>query len=449
MAGSLTTSLEGPRPRPRADVAAIRMSQRVAFVLIFLYLFSQSWGIPLVAVSRLNWGVWPTPADIIWLLLAPLGAYLFVSGVPTNPRSTAVRNAMVLFVVYALIGWTFASIRLDVPRSQMDYLLFSLFRLVQAFTVWAVAAYVPMDHRRERRLVQALIGGALVVSIAAILQEVGLLAYEDLVAHLPSDPEVSGAWSPVALGGADAALGTLNYNRIYTAHFLAAAALVVFFGRRFSAKTSVLVLMFLAGMLFTQSRSSFIALLIGLTYGLFKGGRISSRIVSVLWIVTISILIVVAIGLDPFGGGAIAARSDTFSESMMGRFTIQQSALPLVLEDPLSLIFGIGFANVGFFVLGGGFSPAHGQYVTVLTELGVVGLALFVAMYLRLFRSTNPTTSMGLAARAVLAAVFASAVFNDLLLPSPAFGSFLPFILCIAGLGSVLPSSDEDPLRPR
>lgn len=448
MARSLTAPLERPYPAARANVTK-RPSQRLAYALILLYLGSLFWGIPLLAVPRLNWGIWPTPADVVWLLLVPLGTYLFFSGVPTNPRSPAVRNAMLLFVLYAVVAWFVASIRFEMPRSQVDYLLFSLFRLFQAFTVWAVAAYVPIDQDRERVLVRVIVGAALVVSIVAILQEFGVIAYEDLVAHLPSDPDVSGAWSPVVLGGADAALGTLNYNRIYTAHFLSACALVLFFGRRFSTTSASLILVLLAAMLFTQSRSSFIALLIGLSYGLTRAGRFTSRAATVGWFVAVAILVGLAIGIDPFGGGAIAARADTFSESLVGRFTIQQSALPLVLEDALSLLFGVGFANVGFFLLGGGFSPAHGQYVTVLTELGVFGLGIFIFMYVRIFRSAVPDTTIGLAARCVLAAAFASAVFNDLLLPSPAFGSFLPFVLCLAGLGSTVPSGNEDSLRAR
>ena len=448
MARSLRAPIGRVHPTVRSNVAVIRPSQRFAYTLILLFLASQCWGIP-IAVSRLNWGIWPTPGDFVWVLMAPLGLYLFLSGVPTNPRSRSVRNAMLLFVVYAVLGWAIAAIRFDIPRTQVDYLFFSLFRLLQAFTVWAVAAYVPMDEEREQRLVRVTMGAALVVSVAAILQEFGVVPYENLVAHLPADPDVSGAWSPVVLGGADAALGTLNYNRIYTAHFLGAVVLVSLFGRKFSAATAAVILVLLGGMLFTQSRSSFIGLLVGLSYGLMKGGRFSSRIASVTWIVAITVLIGLAIGVDPFGSGTIAARADTFSESMVGRFTIQQSALPLVLEDSVSLIFGVGFSNVGYFLLGGGFSPAHGQYVTTLTELGVIGLAIFVVMYVRIFRSAIPTTAMGLAARAVLAAAFASAVFNDFLLPSPAFGSFLPFMLCIVGLGSVGRVNDEDPLRAR
>lgn len=434
--------------RPAVEVAS--GSARIPYLLLLAYLFTQCWGIPVVAIPGVSWGVWPTPSDIVWLALLPWGAYMFWRGASRNPRSRTIRNAMVLFAVYSVLGWAFASIRLDIPRTQLDYLVFSLFRLFQAFTVWAVASYLHLDEGRERTVVNVLIGSGLVVAVSAILQEFGVLDYSLLVAHLPADYNVSGAWAPLVVGQPDAALGTLNFNRIYTAHFLAAIALVIFFARRFSPTTGIIIVLLIAGILFTQSRSSFIGLLVGLSYGLIKGGRFRSRAVSTIWLTAVAIAIVFAIGYDPFGAGTIAARADTFSQSLAGRFAIQQSAIPLFQESALTLLFGLGLSNTGYFLLGtGGFSPAHGQYVTALVELGVVGLGVLALMYYRLFKSARPGVPLGLTARAILFGAFASAVFNDILLPSPAFGSYLAFILCLTGLGSVDPSSHEDPLRSR
>jgi len=418
------------------------------------FFVSQCWAIPVFATGRLNWGLWPTPSDFVWLAMLPLGVYLFVTRTPANRPAGAVRAAMVVFVVYSVLSWGFASVRLGVPLSQVDYLAYTLFRLFQSFTVWAVAAYVPLQRRHEDRVVQAITFAGLVVAVAAILEGAGILDYRVLVAHLPADAAVSGAWAPLVMNGPDAALGTLNYNRIYTAHFLGAATIVVFLYRRFSPVTAVVILLFLAGMLLTQSRSALIYLLVGLSYALFKRGRFHSRAAAIAWSIAVVILTVVAVGFDPLGQGAIAARADTFSESLYGRFEIQESALPVALQDPLSLIFGVGLANVGLFLLGkAAFSPAHGQYVTALAELGACGLVLMAIMYFRLFRFAEPEAQLGLAARAVLIGTFASAFFNDLLLPSPGFGSYLAFILCLVGIGRVhhspRRSTDEDPLRTR
>lgn len=432
------------------DVRATSRSatlESVGYFLVLAYIAAQCWAIPLVAVGGLNWGLWPTPADIVWVVMAPIGAYLFFRGRPKDPRAKRVRLAMVLFAAYAVMAFFLATVRFDLPRSQFDYALFSLFRLIQVYTVWTVASSIPVSVARQKRILQVLVGAGLVVAVAALLQQLGMLDYRSLVDHLPASPNISGAWSPTVTALPDAALGTLNYNRIYTAHFLAVPVVGLLLARRFTPRNSVIILILLGGMFFTQSRSSFVGLLIGLSYGLIRGGRFHSRALSVIWLVGVVVVVAVAIGWDPFGQGTIAARADTFSESLAGRFDIQQTALPLAFADPISLLFGIGLSNLGYFVLGGGFSPAHGQYITVLAELGAVGLVLFGVLYVTVFRAIEARSPLGLATRSIFIGAFASATFNDLLMPSTAFGSYMGLLFCLAGLGFATSRPHEDPLR--
>jgi hypothetical protein len=280
------------------------------------------------------------------------------------------------------------------------------------------------------------------VAATAILQHYGILVYRGLVDHLPGTLAVSGPWALAAAAPADSALGTLSFNHIYAGHFIGIGIIILLLFRgRLSAIRLGLLAVMLIGLLVTQAQTAPIAVASGVAYGLVRAPRVRYKRGVVVGLILGAGLLLFIGGVDQLGSEAIDPRGKPVAESVGERFSLHGGALGLLSMDVWTPLLGVGPGNLGLFLVGGGFSPAHGQYVTVLVELGAFGLIIFVWLYARVFSSIRRETEWGLATRAVWIAIFVSAVFNDILLPSPAFGSLLAFLFCLAGTASWPPRS--------
>ncbi len=412
-----------------------RQIERICTYLTFSFLAVQSWGIPLTPVSFLNWSLWPTLSDLVWLAMLPVLLFLLVSGGFRRPSVLPVTKTLMLLMIYGLFSFAAAMWRFELPSSQVNYLAYSFLRLIQAYTVWLIAAHSTIWQKAtQNSTFTIIILAGLMVAISALLEQYGILDYRNLVSHLPPEPLISGPWAQRVVEPADAALGTLNYNRIYAAHFLSVALLAVLLRDRFSPASLLILTIFAAAIVSTQSRTAFIALGIGVVYAFvaIKQLRVRALIFILLLIALAAILL--SSTLDSQSQRTISARSDTVDESLDGRLERQQQGIEVAFLDFWAPIIGVGLGNLGYFWLGGGFSPAHGQFATTLAELGIVGMAIGVVFYLRLLRSIKVTTPFTGMVAAVFASSLVSSVFNDLLLPSPAFGSYLSLLFALAGL---------------
>jgi hypothetical protein len=424
-------------------------------LLVLAYLAVQFWAIPLVALPGISWALWPIPADIVWLAMFPIAMYLLVGrALARQPVIRSVMSAMALFIAYSVFSFFLAWLRFGFPASRLYYLFYVLFRLLQAYSVWIVALYVPMTPNAQRRVFQLLMLAGGVVSASALLQHYLFLDYRSLVKHLPSDPTVSGPWAVRVIFPADTALGTLTYNHILAGHFLVLILMILIFNKRISLITLLFSLLLSWSIFVTQSRSALIALSAGVSYGFINSSRFRLRLIPILAVLTIFAVMIPVIGVNRFPSerGTIEPREETFEESVIGRLERQKVAVMLAFSDLWAPLFGLGLGNLGYFWLGQGFSPSHGQYITVFSETGLVGLVTLVYLYLRLLKSNSTKISFALTVRSILVANLVSAVFNDLLLPNPAWGSYLGLLYCLAGLGlkiSIEENEHENSLRLR
>lgn len=409
--------------------------EKLSFFAVVLFLASQAWGIPLLYVPGISWSLWPTPGDFVWLLLFPVATLLILRNHSWRSKArSSVLNAMYLFVVYCLVFYVLGYIYSPFPTSQFNYFAYNLFRILQATTVWLVASQVPLNGIYEQRIWQVVYLSGLVVGIAAILQQFGLIDYRWFVTHLPSDPTIAGPWALRTYAPLDAALGTLNYNRIFTGQFLASLLVIAIVARNLSFSSLLLIAVLLAGMVSTQSRTAVLTLLISLAYACLRAPRVRVNVLIVGTIVVVCLLVLLPITLDHVKNTAILSRDDTLVESLDGRLERQWAGVWVATKDLWTTFFGVGFGNLGYYWLGQGFSPAHGQYATAFAELGIAGLGLLLFLYARLFQSVGLASYNGLAVKSLLFGLIICAMFNDYLLPSPAFGTFLPWLFCLSGL---------------
>jgi hypothetical protein len=340
-----------------------------------------------------------------------------------------------LFFGYCIGFYPLNFLHSPFPLSQLGYLAYNLFRLVQTVTVWYVASHIVLTPNSEKWIWRVVFVSGLLVSIVAILQVLGVVDYRSFVGHLPPNQAISGPWAMRTYAPIDAALGTLNYNRIYAGQFIACILAAVLISCRLSFSSQALIIVLFSGLLCTQSRTALFTLCLAILYGSFYSQRV--RINSLVAGIILLLLSGLVFGLAVIDGPSnyvISSRADSVEESLDGRFERQLEGVSVATESLWTVLFGVGFGNLGYFWLGQGFAPAHGQFATSFAELGLLGLALLLWVYLQLFQSISSNSHHALAVKSILFALLICAFFNDYLLPSPSFGTFLLWLFCLSGL---------------
>lgn len=429
-------SLRGAAP------AKLQRTARLPFVLLLLYLAAQCWGIPVAAVPGVSWPLWPLPSDFVWLLMVPVLLHQTRYGSPRSATVARFSLSVLLFCSYSVLSFCFAWIRFGFPSSQVSYLAWDLFRLLQAYSLWSLGAHTALSPSAVRRLRDVATAAMLVVATSCLMQQFGLLDYRHLVSHLPANRAISGPWAYRVTQPAGNALGTLNYNRIATGYFLGTGALLLLASRRLRLVLVPSALVLLAALLATQSRTAMLAVAAGLAYLALRG-----RTVRVAAVLAIALLVSFALATgerrEGVGDAGFAPRGDTFQESITGRIERHQAGIKVAFRDAATLVLGVGWGNLGYFWLGSGFGSAHGLPFTVLAELGVIGFVMLIRLYYQMFSALGSEGDLAVGVRAVLFANFATAPLNDLLTPNPAGGCYLAFLFCLAGIATRARSAVE------
>ncbi len=413
------------------------------------FLVSQVWGIPIVAIAWLSWALWPSPADLITLLTIPTSMYLWRFRLWQDREVRKFVSVMLVILGYSIYAVILSWFRFEFPAEQLKYPSYVLFQLVRGMSVWFVALHVSLDRRAEEglRWILGIVGG--IVAVAALLQQYSILEYSSLVSHLPADPRISGPWAGLRRYSPDIALGTLGFNHIYAGHVLVVAFLMLVITNKIDPLRVALAAIIVMGLYVTQARSAWAALTVGIFYVMLASRQGRTRLAAGLAAVGSLVALALIWGWNPWTSGAIAARTETVSEGLMARLALQGEGVTAIAKDPISTLFGVGLGNLGFLVGADGFWRAHSQIVTAGGELGIIGCSLFFWLYMQVWRSINVKKSIGLTVRSILSASYASALVNDILLPSPAFGSYLFLLYCLAGIALRASMRDENSLRIR
>lgn len=283
---------------------------------------------------------------------------------------------------------------------------------VLAFVLWAAVSILWASYKGEAlRATLTLLGVLGLMVVVGLLEKRYLvLAWTCLVFVaalsvptgyiLPvpegSDMAVSGRFGP---GGT----GPNGYGCLMAIVFFAG-----FFGllRRRGMIAFLLAPVFLYGIFATQSRTALAALAITPLLALFiprLAGRLGWRTLS-MYVVGAAALAVMVLALPSVGGSAVE-RFTTLSqvqseETWNGRWSNWQGALEVIGSDPL---LGAGAGNYAYVAIEHSTSvvahtarkaevagEAHNMFLSVASELGLVGLILFLGVLFFVFRTVLP-----------------------------------------------------------
>lgn len=383
---------------------------------------SFAFGIPVRGFAWLNWSLWPTLTDLVWIVGFVFFAFRSRRSSLPPYSGKSFRFAVIGTIWFLFVNSMVSAIQLQAsgaPASQFGYSVFTAFRILQGLSiVWLIQRVV---YREDVEIgTKVLVVSASLCAAACVFQLLGLLDYRVLVSHL--NVGNAGPWTFRFTELPDAALGTWNFNRINTAHFLAVGLAVALCSRKISALGVLASVLLTAGILATQSRSvvTVVAMFV-IGFAVLKRRRDIA-------IALVALSVSAAVGYQVYErvyvteSAEIALRQETVTESIDGRFAIQTYALEWWLMQPfLTQAFGVGFGNTGYFVFETGFMPAHGQFVTLLVEAGFLGALAFLIMGLLFILSLPKETDLQKVVKALAIAYFCGGFFNDILLPSPTF----------------------------
>jgi len=304
----------------------------------------------------------------------------------------------------------------------------TLFFFVLPFGLLAVVvARLPWNRRALRGLV------ALLAAMAVVFAGVGVVQWVTRDVF----------WNPkVIVGNAYAPFYRVNsvfwdpsiYGRFLVVSILV-ALVVLLFGARRSSQLALAAVIAAAwvGLLFSFSQSSFAALVAGVALASVLAWR--RRAVLAL---ALAVLVMIPVGI---ASPALSdVRTSLFGDSAKGldratsgRFKLVSNGLRIAAEHPLVGVGVGGFAEAYAERLDLHRPPpsaaSHNTPVTVVSETGVVGLALLAwlvaAGLLAAFRSRGPARLVGLAAGVAFAAIVVHSLFYAAFVEDPLTWAFL------------------------
>lgn len=157
------------------------------------------------------------------------------------------------------------------------------------------------------------------------------------------------------------------------------------FSRKILAKLGLLLFLSTCVycLLFAFSRGGYVGLLVGMVaIGILKARKF--LLIPALLILSWQTLLPTSVQERINMTTADAKEGDRFDSSAQDRITLWEDAIDLFKRNPVT---GSGFDTYGSMGRVGGYRDTHNYYIKVLAETGVVGLLLYLALLLRLFKS--------------------------------------------------------------
>lgn len=404
------------------------------FVVICVYLLSQSFIIPIAAIGP-SWSLWPTMADIMIVPLVGVAVLGFRSRrAMTNYHRSFLRllGLLLLVVSFGMVQ----TILFSDEREAVMYGFYFLYRFVEFFGVfWAFSQVVWTPHRFKvlRIVVDVLL---LVTCAGVILTFLGVIPLGSLVAHLPQSRDASGPWMAYPLKDRfpedGRGLGFVGYNHAYAGvQILALTALRFALSRsRVSVMTGCLVLVALIASFFTESRAGFAALLF------FAGTQFVRNPKLILACVPVAILALLLVGGDPAEMSGTMERQQTIlsateEDNLSGRPMIWDAYTTYLLEHPAAILVGAGLGSSYPITRN---RSCHMTPLQYLFELGLVGLAIYCFIVFRVVRFLYLNES---GAKPLLFAFIALQIASftmETFYPIPYLGHFLALCLLAAAI---------------
>jgi O-antigen ligase len=245
-----------------------------------------------------------------------------------------------------------------------------LFRSTMTFTTYFIVLAMTRDAAQRRRITWAVLIGLLLESVATIL--LGRTGYG---------------------GRAVGSIGQSNELGGFLATFTVLAAAVAIGARAWWARLVALAIVVAGGfgILLSLSRGSMLALLGGLFVVTWRGSRAVFAVLLV--ILLASPLWLPDWVMDRIKGSTVEGQGDAMQVDSASelRLLTWRSVLQVVSEHPLD---GVGFTGLQYVLpdvgaelgLGDVKDSAHNTYLRMLSELGIVGLGVFLWLMWKVWR---------------------------------------------------------------
>ncbi len=407
------------------------------FWTLCLFLLSQAWMIPVIAIGP-SWAVWPRFADATSVLFVLAAATTVGVKLPTSDTQKLLFRLLVACYLAFIVSYVVVNLGMSgtTEAQGTDDGIYYLFRMAQFTAILWATTRVPLTPGRQRLL--AIVVGAAYVFVCGmcLLTFLRVIPPELLVAHLPHNRD-AGPWN-VYLEPRAAGKGSISYNHAYvTAQIILLLGLRLHLTRKKNPFIDTgLLLLGLAACFVSGSRAGLAAMLLFSMF-MFLRSLIYIPIAAVLMLLG-SLLISPEAMTSSDLSQAAERQTETLDPGKVSAFQARIEIWTTWMEDfrsdPTIWIIGRGFGSAR-----SEGKVAHMLYLTVLGELGIIGLAaylylIFVVMRELFRREEKPQPVMW-----ALMVLLLASLTQDTFYPVPAMGHYLGFVFCAVALA----------LRPR
>jgi len=438
MRATLSPRYEAIRSRSGPQTAVQdTIHTRFAFFALCLYLLSQAYEIPILAVGP-SWSVWPVLSDIAvgFMAISWIMSHRFLR-IRTIADSSIYQALVIVFVslctafILADLRSTLTSIK-GIDRGA-SFGIFQIYRMIQFLLVFRVASGIPLNPKRVA-IMSYTAGAALILAFIGIVGTyTGFLPTQLLVSQLPGDINSCGPW--ISLSNSQwFEAGTIGYNHSYTSvQLLMLAALAL--GLQLRRNTFLnFAYLFMAGVgvFLTGSRAGMAAAVIFvLSYFLRKPVYLAVAVIAFALMFSASSgwLGDLNLGLGATTERQLTLRDPVNPENLSGRAEIWRESLEFLQEDPVRWIVGAG---PGFIAQFG--SNAHMLYLHLIIEGGIIGLLMFCFAIRRMIKALYEFELGEKPIFWVTIALLISSFTQETLYPVPAMGHFLGLFFCSIAL---------------
>lgn len=417
--------------------------EQLTFVLTCLYVLSQAFLVPLVALGP-SWAIWPTLTD---MMVAAMGGLLLFNRswnpqVPKPIRSLwnfgalVVAGCVVSYLVLTVYAFKFETGSQHNGKG-VTFGIAQLYRLLQVLVVLRAVASFNLTHSRLQMMKKLSVLAFFLVCGGVFATYTGLLSTQTFALRIPTDSGIAGPWAFYSTGAVDQGVGTVSYNHAYTAmQVLLLGALCLALNTRAGRSAmlmAIVPLTVVATCFISGSRAGFLAAM----FFAICVSRMRLQSIYVWLSVGVLVLSLSLAGIDTLSVFQKATErqqssADSYEEDgLSGRTQIWSEGLDFMNSEPRHWLVGAGFGSA---VETG--HNAHSLLLQLLIEGGTLAVALFI--YLQ-FKVVTLLIRCGDNARPVLWATLAllmTCFGQETFYPAPAFPHFLAFFFSAVALST-------------
>jgi hypothetical protein len=385
--------------------------------LVCAFWASQVFLVPILPFGP--WPIWPALSDLIILLMIPA---VLVSPRIGDKNIVWLQRLSPWLLTGCLLSLVIATAVYGVNRGTFIGVQ-QVYRAVQILFVLLATSKVRLTLERIEQLRKMSVAVFAANCLAVLATAFGLPSGIS-TPLLPDSPLVSGPWAAFIDSVLGEGTGFISYNHAYTAvQLILCAGLALAIGRISDRWRVWFHILFLVAMFSTRSRIGFIcALAFILIYELKRSRKVVLGMASVA--IACSLFMAGSAVFADYAERQLSSTSSLNEDQFSNRVPIWQEHIQYLADHPFAALFGVGF-GYSYETVG---ENAHMLYLHVATELGLVGLGVFLWVSWKILNALKVSRSMYWCFIVFLLTGLSQETFY----PTIAFTHFLAFFLSAA-----------------